>query len=77
MAKARKYYAILKITADNLAQQNIFNIKGDKLVEAGEMRLTIAHDTAFKTKKEAIEQLKFAPYTSMLTIIEIYLILEK
>ena len=77
MSKVRKYYAIMRIVSNNLAQQNIFTVKAGQLIDYNEVTLTVGHNIAFKTKKEAVEQLSFAPHPSMLTIIEIYLILEK
>ena len=68
---------IAKITVDNIAKQNIFTMKGDRFSEPNEMIFTSGHEIAFKTKTEAVAELSKAPYPSMLTIIEIYLILEK
>lgn len=72
MSKTRKYYAIYVMYANNLAYQNLFTVSA-KLVENNKIRLEVAHEEAFKTKKAALEALKKLPHPALYIILDIYL----
>ncbi len=82
MSKARKYYGIFRMMQDIPNQHGYpphLNVTAHHQGTIGTDRIVLepAHETAFTKKKDAIAELSKAPYPSMLTIVEFYLILKK